>query len=105
MNITIETEAYDSTKFGKPWIAKVDWHNPQGNFSWGAFVGEPGEAGVSTITGVNPGDIIARGQKRWGDGVKQTPPTFYQVTNEGTLEPLPSRPAAFKLWNQRNNQQ
>jgi hypothetical protein len=105
MTITIETEAYDKTKHGKPWIAKVDWHNPQGNFHWGSFIGEPGEAGVSTITGVNPGDIIARGQKRWGEGAKQDSPTFYELTKDGELERLPSRPAAFKLWIERNNQQ
>ena len=63
MNIQIETESYNERRYGKPWIAKVDFSdNEKGNFVWGNWVGDPGDSGL-LIVDADPGDVVARGQK------------------------------------------
>ena len=65
MKITIETNTYNHRRYGKPWIAVVDFAgNAKGDFAWGDWTGDHfnGGAGVLSIV-ANPGDIIARGQK------------------------------------------
>ena len=63
MNIQIETEIYNERRYGKPWIAKVDFSdNAKGDFNWGNWVGDPGYSGL-LIVDADPGDIVARGQK------------------------------------------
>jgi hypothetical protein len=102
MKIQIETPAYDHTQFGQPWVAKVSFTDPSGSFEWGRIIsGAPGEEGLLVIE-ASHNDIVARGQKDLAAG--KTIPAFYRVTDAGELERLPSRAAAYKLW-QQNNQQ
>ena len=63
MKIEIETDIYNERRYGKPWIAKVEFHlDIKGYFQWGDWVGDPGSTGL-LIVDADPGDIVARGQK------------------------------------------
>jgi len=97
MNITIETNAYNPGRLGKPWIAKVDFSaGPEGGFSWGTWTGD-GEKGSEGILSVNadPGDIIGTGQKD-----QYLPRTsvrdFYEVSITGKLRKLGNKLQAYK---------
>ncbi len=61
--ITIPTSSYNDRRYGKPWIAVVDFSSePNGKFLWGIWCGSNGEEGELSVT-ATAGDIIARGQK------------------------------------------
>jgi len=95
--IEIKTEPYNQRRYGKPWIAIVDFSiNPRGDFKWGLWVGDhlDGSEGL-LIVDANEGDIIARGQKDFRKPQNSTP-LYYQVRN-GELVELASRAEAYKL--------
>lgn len=102
MNIEIETSEYNARRYGKPWAATVTFEDCAGEFHWHPWIGSPGEEGILQIE-CSPGDVIARGQKDNRGPSRNSAPTFYVVTEDGELEQLPSRAAAFKHW--RANQQ
>jgi hypothetical protein len=97
MTLQIETNAYDPAVYGKPWLAKVTFEKPSGNFQWGDFAGASGEPGVIVLPDVNPGDVVARGQKEW-ENSHNSAPTFYRVTEDGELEKFETRAAAWRHW-------
>jgi len=102
MDIVIETIEYDHTKFGKPWIAEVDFTDPQGSFRWGSYVGDTGEHGAVMLRGAEEGAVVARGQKKWGDG-KASAPVFYRLTDTGELERFATRLDAYLHWAAKHN--
>jgi hypothetical protein len=62
MTITITTESYNDRRYGKPWIALVDFAaKSTGEFKWGEFLGDS-RGGELTIE-CSDGDIVASGQK------------------------------------------
>ncbi|MBU0538530.1 MAG: hypothetical protein KKG73_08850 [Gammaproteobacteria bacterium] len=64
MKIAIENSTYNERRYGKPWIAKVDFSsNKQGDFSFGDWIGQAGYPGVRELVNVKKGDVIALGQK------------------------------------------
>ena len=78
MKIERETDSYNDRRYGKPWIARVDFSaNPQGEFTWGTWIGDPGDAGLLEIE-AEIGDIVARGQKDFRKP-KNSAPDWYQV--------------------------
>jgi len=79
MEITKETGSYNQRRMGRPWIAKVDFTNSKGDFSWGDWTGDQynGGAGVLSIN-AKPGDIIATGQKD-NRQPKNSAPDFFVV--------------------------
>jgi hypothetical protein len=90
-----ETGAYNARRYGKPWIAKVDFStNHKGNFIWGTWIGTIGEIGLLEIE-TKPGDIIAQGQKDFRKP-KNSTPTFYSVTTENVLDLIGSKGEAYK---------
>lgn len=92
--IRIDTASYNDRRYGKPWIAKVDFSaNKQGEYKWGDWIGRPGEEGILEIN-VMPGDIVAKGQKDRRQ--ISEPPTFYVVTDEGELKRLLDKVTAYK---------
>lgn len=101
MTIQIETPAYDSTKKGKPWIARVTFEIPEGNLHWGTFIGSSGEEGILLIPAEEE-DVVATGQKDW-ESKYQGAPTFFRVREGGTLAPLVGRKDAWLHWQKINN--
>lgn len=50
MEIKIETSAYNERRYGKPWIATVDFSNDrQGTFKWGDWIGDSQNGGSGTL--------------------------------------------------------
>ena len=63
MIICASTPVYNSKRYGKPWIAKVDF--PLGEkveFKFGQWHGKPGESGMLEIE-ADEGDVVAIGQQ------------------------------------------
>jgi len=99
MEIRIETASYNERRYGKPWIAKVDFSkSSKGEYVWGDWTGDHrnGGAGMLTIT-VEPGDIIAQGQKD-NRQPRNSSPDFYVVMPNGTLASIGDTGAAYKYY-------
>ena len=108
MLIQRETSSYNDRRYGKPWIARVDFSaNHNGEFIWGAWIGDPGDSGLLEIE-AEVGDIIARGQKDFRKP-KNSAPDWYQVVAEpeggkrtdlvGHFRNLSGRAEAFLAFN------
>jgi len=81
MRLTIKTEPYNDRRYGKPYIARMDFSSsPQGEVSWGDWVGQPGEEGVLVLE-AEPGDVIMVGQKDNRNSRKSVPD--YYIVAEG----------------------
>lgn len=103
MRLTIETGSYNSKRYGKPWIAKINFEdNKQGNFFWGEWVGESGEEGMLILENVEVGDIVSRGQ-RDSRKMSNSAPTFYIVRDGLELERV-SKIEAYKHWIQKKGE-
>ena len=86
MELTIDTSSYNEKRYGKPWIANVDFASgAKPNYSFGEWIGQPGDEG-KLILHVEPGAIVARGQKDFRG--KNSAPSYYAVTADGELEPV-----------------
>ena len=85
MKIEIETDIYNERRYGKPWIAKVDFSdNEKGNFNWGNWVGDPGSTGL-LILDADPGDVVAHGQKDNRGRRENSAPRWAFVNQAGEL--------------------
>lgn len=94
MNIEVETQRYNDRRYGKPWIAKVDFSNGvKGDFIWGEWSGAIGDDGILYLE-VDVGDVIATGQKDYRKPRNSTP-DFSIVQPDGSLEAV-SRSDAYK---------
>lgn len=100
MKISIDTPPYNARRYGKPWIARVDYTTSisKPEFIWGEWAGSHGSAGLLEID-VQPGDIVAKGQK---DLRKNRGGAYYsQVQEDGTLLSLASPGEAVKAFRAR----
>jgi hypothetical protein len=102
MDITIETKRYNERRYGKPWIAKVDFsQSTKGDFSWGDWTGDHYNGGEGVLTlNANPGDIIATGQKDFRKPAYSAP-YFYVVAIDGELQRIGDKGAAYKYYLER----
>ena len=94
--ISFETASYNEGRYGKPWIATVDFStDKKGSFDFGDFIGSTGCAGVLEVSAA-PGDIIAQGQE---DHLSRflSEPDYYLVTVAG-FEPLCTVAEVYKAW-------
>lgn len=98
MEITIETSSYNKRRYGRPWIAKVDFTNPKGDFSWGNWTGDHQNGGEGVLI-INTyfGDIIAKGQKDFRKPANSAP-QFFVVSALGELEHIGDKGAAYKYF-------
>lgn len=95
MKISIETDSYNERRYGKPWIARVNFaESSQGNFEWGEYIGEIGGPGLVEID-AEPGDVIARGQKDHRKP-RNSAPDYFVLQEDGTLQPLIGKAEALK---------
>ena len=97
--ITVDTSSYNARRYGKPWIAKVDFSsNPKGDFAWGSWVGtvNGGNGSVGTLViDAQDGDIVAKGQKDFrGRG---TECDYYQVRDGQLAHLVGGKAEAYKL--------
>ena len=98
MKITVKTIGYNQRRCGKPWIAKVNFESPKGDFAWGDWTGDHYNGGAGTLTiNANPGDIIARGQKDFRNK-RNSAPDFYVVSGDGSLEEIGDKGAAYNFF-------
>lgn len=97
MEITKSTSSYNQRRYGRPWIAKVDFSsNPKGNFIWGNWTGDHYNGGEGMLSiDADPGDIIATGQKD-NRQPKNSAPDFHEVSIDGTLMYLGDKGDAYK---------
>ncbi len=100
--ITVETGGYNERRYGKPYIAVVDFAgNPQGNVQWGDWLGTVGQGGMLAIT-AKDGDIVMTGQKdHRARRAEQSAPT-YHVVDDGKLIELGNKADAYKKWQEVN---
>jgi len=96
MKIEIETQLYNERRYGKPYIATMDFSSAQGIPTWGQWVGSPGEPGL-LILDAEPGAIVMRGQKD-NRKPRNSAPDFYRLENDGSLTALESKAAAYRAW-------
>lgn len=87
MKLSIETSVYNEKRYGKPYIAVVDFSESAAkpNIKWGEWIGTPGYAGILEID-AQPGDIIMRGQK--DNRGNNSAPLYYVVSDEGELQKI-----------------
>lgn len=82
ISITRVTDCYNERRYGKPWLAFVDFEaNKKGNFHFQEWIGEKGFAGLFDIE-VFDGQIIATGQKDYRKQ-KNSAPNFFIVRFDG----------------------
>ena len=95
--ITILTDSYNERRYGKPWIAKVNFSaDPKGAYTWGDWIGDHRNGGAGTLSILaNPGDIIAEGQKD-NRNPRNSAATFHVVTTSGELESIGDKGDAYK---------
>ena len=98
MEITIETGCYNEKRYGRPWIAKVNFSTPKGEFDFGNWTGDHynGGPGILSIKAM-PGDIIAKGQKD-NRQPRNSTPGFFIVTADGKLNSLGDKGVAYKYY-------
>jgi hypothetical protein len=97
MEITINTTSYNERRYGKPWIAVVDYStNRKGDFKFGDWVGKIGGEGECYVT-AEPGDIIAHGQKDFRKP-RNSAPDYYFVEADGTLTHIGDNPVAARKY-------
>lgn len=84
MKIIVNTSSYNDRRYGRPWIARVDFTtDPKGEFVWGVWLGQPGEPG-ELIVEASPGDVVAKGQKDLRKP-RNSAPDWYIVDTDGNL--------------------
>lgn len=97
MKISINTESYNERRYGKPYIAVMDFsEDHQGKPLWGEWIGTAGYSGVLEVW-AKVGDIVMQGQKdnRGRNGT----PRYYQVLDDLSLKELGHNKAdAYKAW-------
>jgi hypothetical protein len=99
MEITIETGSYNERRYGKPWIAKIDFaSDKKGTFTFGDWTGD-GRNGGEGVLSINTqaGDIIAKGQKD-NRQPRNSAPDFYVVLADGSIDPFGDKGAAYKFF-------
>ena len=94
MKITIETSSYNQRRYGKPWIARLDFSTASGVFVFGAWLGQAGEEGELSLE-VAPGDVVAQGQKD-NRNPKNSAPKFSYIDAEGCRVSCGSKVAAVR---------
>lgn len=93
MNIQINTSQYNEKRYGKPWIAKVDFIDGKPVYHFGNWVGQNGYEGLLEID-AEINDVIATGQKDFRKP-SNSAPDFYFVNENGELEKFLLKKSAY----------
>lgn len=102
--ITRQTGTYNQRRYGRPWIATVDFsENSRGEFVFGTWTGDHYNGGAGTLTiEANAGDMVAIGQKDNRDA-RNSAPDFYVVTADARLKHVGDKGAAYKFFLDRKS--
>lgn len=98
-----KTTEYDSHRYSRPWIARVDFSkSPHGVYIWGDWIGEDsrsgvGKPGVLTIQ-AHVGDVIAVGQKDYHGKVPCS--DYGLVQPDGNVKWCDDKGEAYRLWSE-----
>ena len=91
MIICASTPVYNAKRYGKPWIAKVDFPlGEKAEFKFGQWHGKPGESGMLEIE-ADEGDVVAIGQKDFRGRYSSTEYNIVLAGNE--LDAVPKHDA------------
>jgi hypothetical protein len=91
MEIVKETDSYNERRYGRPWIARVDYTtNRKGEFTFGDWAGKVGGIGELFIQ-ADVHDIVAVGQKDHRKS-RNSSPTYFIVSPSGELEYIGDSP-------------
>lgn len=96
-NMEIKTHSYNQRRYGRPWIARVDFsQDPKGSFAWGSWIGDArnGSDGILIIDAPE-GAIVAYGQKDFRQP-QNSAPTWCRVRGD-QLAILSGKAEAYKL--------
>jgi hypothetical protein len=96
MKISIDTPSYNEKRYGRPYIAVIDFSNdPKGAPVWGSWIGTHGYTGILQIDAAC-GDVLMRGQKdnRGNNGT----PTYGFVEADTTVTWGLDKAEAYKKW-------
>jgi hypothetical protein len=100
MKIEIATASYNDRRYGKPYIAKMDFTTAKGEPTWGNWVGAAGEAGLLILDNVEAGDVIMRGQRDTRN-MKNSAPDYYILDAE-LKRTACSKVDAYQSWQLKN---
>lgn len=98
MRITQATRSYNERRYGKPWIATVDFSDPKGTFNFGQWIGAKGQEGELVVEAA-PGDVVAQGQK---DNRGSSSTDYHIVQQDGSLGSVVTKIEAYKAWQAKN---
>lgn len=97
MKIEIETNSYNDRRYGKPYIATIDFDvDPKGAAKFGIWIGSEGYAGILQLE-CQPGDVLMRGQKD-NRNPRYSAPDYGFVNVDGSVTWGLTKAAAYKLW-------
>ncbi len=92
--INVDTDSYNERRYGKPWIAIVTFDSPKGDYSFGDWVGHPGEDGQLVLK-AETNDVVVIGQK---DNRGKSDFEFYYVDDKGKLQDLANKKEAYTFY-------
>lgn len=95
MKLTIDTQTYNQYKYGKPYIATMDFKTAKGEPTWGEWVGQPGTAGM-LVCECKPGDVVMSGQRN-KKNMRHSAPGYYIVQDDMSIAAC-SKLNAYKTW-------
>ncbi len=96
MKIEIATPAYNDRRYGRPYIATLDFSaDPKGAAKFGDWVGNNGTAGTLVIE-AEPGTVLMKGQKDFRNSRNSTP-EYGVVEADGTVEWCENKVEAIAL--------
>jgi hypothetical protein len=82
MQIIRDTERYNARRYGLPWIAKITLKDGELKFHFGSWYGDPGERGMLSLHGIEPGDYYAVGQVDHRSA--NYAPEYYHLRKDGS---------------------
>jgi hypothetical protein len=93
--IQIETFPYNSRRYGKPWVAIIDFSSSnKGDYTFGDWIGREGEPGLLRIEAPT-GAILAKGQKD-NRNPRPTDAQFMEVLADGSTSPISTKVNAYR---------
>lgn len=97
MKIEKNTDSYNDRRYGRPYIAVVDFAtSTQGECRWGDWIGQAGCEGILVIEAA-AGEIVMIGQKDQRRP-RDCSPNYFQVGVGGELIAMASKAAAYQAW-------
>lgn len=96
MKIEIATSAYNDRRYGRPYVATLDFStDPKGTATFGDWVGNNGTAGMLVIE-ASAGQVVMKGQKDFRNS-RNSIPEYGVVEKDGSIEWAENKVEAIAL--------